>query len=177
MNIMGLELGTALTISTLVGTAASVGGQIMQANAANEAAQYQAQIARNNQQIAANNAMIVQQQADQEAARVSAAAGQRRGKMLAQMGASGVDIGSGSFSDVLSSQEEADRMSTLNTRSSGTARAFEMLNQANNFGAEATLRERSGANAMAALPFQVGGTVAGAVSNFAPRWREMERNR
>ncbi len=174
---MGLELGPIMAVASLASTAFSVVGQMQQASAANEAAQYQAQIARNNQQIAANNAAIIQQQADQEAARASAAAGQRRGKMLAMMGASGVDIGSESFDQVLTSQDEADRMSVENTRYSGTARAIDMQNRANNFGAEATLRSAQGANAMAALPMQIGGTIAGSISNFAPRWREMERNR
>lgn len=174
---MGIETGALMIGSTLLSTAFSVGGQIQQAQAANEAAQYQAQIARNNQIIASNNAALVQQQADQEAARLSMSAGQRRGKMLAQMGASGVDIGSDSFQNVLLSQETADRESVNNTRFSGTARAFDLQNQANNFGAEATLRQRSGENAMAALPWQAGGTIASSASNFAPRWREMERNR
>lgn len=174
---MGLELGPLFAIGSLVSTGFSVMGQIQQANAQQAMANYQAQIAENNRMIAEANARNIQQQAEQESAQTSQQTAQRRGKMLAMMGASGIDIGSSSFEDVMVSQEEADRLTALNTRYTGTARAIEMQNQANNFAAEAGLHRAKGQNAMNALPFQIGGTIASGFTQFAPRWREFERNR
>lgn len=102
------ELAAAGVTLAAVGTAVAVYGTVQQGNAAKDAAEH-------NSQLAAQQALIAQQQAEQDAQMQQRQARQRIGAASAAYGASGVS-GDGSPLDVLStsaSQAELDRQNIL----------------------------------------------------------------
>ena len=92
----------------IVSTVVSALGAISQANAASDAADY-------NASVASQNAAIAQQQGQVAAAAQDKAARQKIGLMVANYGASGVDVGSGSPLDVLRESASTAKLDNLTT--------------------------------------------------------------
>lgn len=92
----------------IVSTVVSALGAISQANAASDAADY-------NAQIATQNAQIAQQQGQAAAAAQDKAARQKIGLMVANYGASGIDVGSGSPLDILRDSASTAKLDNLTT--------------------------------------------------------------
>ena len=116
--------------------------------AANRAASYQAAIASQNQRIAQQNAVRAQQTAQVEQQDQDTVARAMLGEQLAQQGASGLSIGSGSFRLARKSAQELARKDALNIRHAGDVEAHNYLVQAANFGSQAQASRMEGSNAL-----------------------------
>lgn len=125
--------------ATVVGTIASMNAAQQQADAQAKAAQYQAQVAANNQKIANYNASLAEQQGQQQLQASREESAQQMGAIRAAMGASGLDLNSGS---ALRNQQGLAQVSSLNesTITSNAARsAWNYRNQGADYGAQSAL--------------------------------------
>ncbi len=161
----------ALTIgSSLLGAF----GQIQQGQASAGAAKYQAAVARNNQIIAEQNA------------RYSVAAGETQaqaqdfrnralaGAVEAAQGASGIDVGSPTLSDVREGESQIGRLdtATIMQKAMLQERAYEQ--EASNFGAQNQLATMEARSAERAGYIGAAGSILGGGSNFADKWQRFK---
>jgi hypothetical protein len=145
---------SAVAIASLavgvVGAGVAAYGQIQAGNAAQSAANYQAQ-------VAANNAIIADQNARQATAAGNAQAEQSRmktnnlvGAMMAGQASSGLDVGSGSPLDVRTSQKEVGELDVLTIRNNAARQAYGYQTQSMSSTAQSALDTLQGQNAAAA---------------------------
>jgi hypothetical protein len=144
-------------------------GAIMEGQAQSASADYNAQVARNNQVIAQQNAQIALQQGDaaEQAQRQKTA--QTIGAELAQEAASGVEPNSGSPLNVRASEAETGELNALTTRYNYGLQARNDLTQASSYGAQAGLY---GAQADWALP----ASILGGASSVSSKWAMYQQN-
>ena len=143
--------------ATLVLTAATAGvtayGTYKQTQAANAAAEYQSQVAANNQlsanQYAADAEKRAKQEADDHKRRIAAVKADQR----ASIAAAGFDVGQGSALDILSDTEAAGQLDILRIKDAGDREASKYRQQGANFGAESQLYANSKTS-----PFLAAGT-------------------
>lgn len=131
-GMSGLQLA-GLAASTVGGI-----GQAMQGKAASESAAYNAEIARNNQIIANNNATAAIHEGEQNAASSSQGTKAKIGGILANQGASGVDISSGSSVDTRASAAQTGELNAINIRADAARKAYGYQNE----GANAAIQEQ-----------------------------------
>lgn len=128
-----------------------------------ESGAYQAQVARNNQAIAGQNADLATFRGNQEINNAQQRTAQTIGAQRAGAGASGVDVNSGS---PLRAQEDTARIGDVDVqtiRANAARSAWGFRTQAGNFGNEAVLDSARGDEA--AFSSLIGGG-----SNFADKW-------
>jgi hypothetical protein len=168
---MGIE---TLAIASLAGSALSAGvgfiGAQQQASAQAASANYQAAVARNN--------AIIQQQNAQQAVQVGRAAAQAKdlenaqqmGAIVAAEGASGIDLGTGSPTQVRSGQQQVGRLNTLNImqKAMNEARGFNVAAMSDT--AQAQLDTMQARQAQTAGMFQAAGSLLGGATSFADKW-------
>jgi len=152
--------------SAALGAVSMVGGlvgNIMQGQAQAATANYQAQVARNNQIIAQQNASMALQQEEpaEEAQRIKT--GSMIAGITAQEAASGINPNTGSAVNVRSSAAETGELDALTIKYNYGLQARNYLTQASNFGAQATL-DTAQAN-WAAM-----NSILGAASSVSDKW-------
>lgn len=153
-----IAAGVAL-VATVVGTAMTMKGQADTADAIKNQGNYQAQVATNNAAIARTNADWTREAGEQQAQTVAMAGRQKVGAVRAAMSANGVDITTGSASDVIAGQEGSGLLDVMTMRSNYTRAAYAQETQATGFEAESALAENRAKSAEAALPYQLGGSL------------------
>lgn len=161
---------TAVAIGSLAlgaaGTAISPIGQGRQAAASAGQANYQAQLARNNQMIAEWNAQRALQQGQvaeqQQRFKTSQVIGSQRAALASQ----GSDINSGSPLDIVGDSARAGEFDAQTIRNNAAMQAYGFRVQAANAGAQSELYRQSAANTMDALPFGIGSTLLGGASSL-----------
>lgn len=167
---MGIEIATAAAIAGLAAGAVSAGGSLMAGHAASERADYQAQVARNNAQIADQNAFW----AEQSGAAKETAMGMRTrattGKMRAAMGASGVDVGTGSSADVLDSAAALGELDALTIRSNTAREVYGYKVAKDSMTAEATLHERESDYSQLGSYLGAGGSLLSSASSVGGKY-------
>lgn len=142
LTAVGVGAETAATIGTIasvVGTGMSVFGALQSGKAASQSAKYNAAVATNNQEIANQNARYAAQEGEVNAARKQQETRAKIGGVLAEQGASGVDVNSGSAVDTRASASEVGAEDALTIRSNAARQAYGYQTQATNYGAEAEL--------------------------------------
>ena len=157
-------------VSTIAGAGTKVAG-IQQQTAANVAsANYNAQVARNNQLIEEQNAQTVQQQglAAEGAQRQKTA--QLIGAEVSNAAARGIDVDSGSAVDVRSSAAETGELDALTIRSNYTNQGKNYLMQAYNYGAQSGLLNSQAGWAQQAGNIAVDSTILGGASSLMDKW-------
>jgi hypothetical protein len=139
-----MGLAAVGAVAAVVSTAVSVVGAIQQGNAASAAAQanaqqaaYQAQIARNNQIIANQQAEHETEVGQEQAARKSQEGAAKQALTRAGLAASGVDVNTGSAKDVQVSERELNKLDAETVLSNAQEKAYGYRSQAANFGAQA----------------------------------------
>jgi hypothetical protein len=168
---VGIE---TLAIASLAGSILSAGvgaiGASQQASAQAASANYQAQVARNNQQIAEQNARYAtsagQSQAQANDLRTRAIIGQQE----AAQGASGIDLTTGSLADVRESTRQMGRLGTLNIIQNAALTSYGYRTQATSFGAEAGLNTAEAGYAQQAGFLGAGRSLLGGASSFSDKW-------
>lgn len=165
-----MGLPAAALALTAVSTGLSAYGAIQQGQAQSEAAAYQAQVARNNQIVAEQNAAYARQAgAAQEAAqRMRTAA--LMGKQRAVAAANGFDVNSGSNLDITGSAAELGELDAQTIRNNAARTAAGYVQQGQNFTAQAGLLDAQAANASTAGTIGAVSSLMGGASSFADKW-------
>lgn len=133
-------------------TAMQAVGQIRQGQAANAAAQYNANVGR-------NNAVMAAQQAQSQAMIQGRRADMQQGQELASFAANGVDSGEGSPLDVLSQSFTSAEMDRQNTIYNGRVRAQSFLDDATLQGLKGKTALQNGFMSAAGTLLQGGGNA------------------
>lgn len=163
-------LGAISLASSVIGGGISFIGSMQTAQANASAANYQAQVARNNQIIAQQNADYARQagqaQVEQEGMKTRAVIGAE----AAAQGASGIDLTTGSPSDVRRSTQEVGELNSMNIMQNAELRARGFDIEATNQGAQAGLLRQQASNAQTAGAFSGFSSLLTGGSNFADKW-------
>lgn len=165
------QSGSALSAfgSTPQGSSSVMGaaGAVMQAGASIDSGMYRAQVARNNQVIANDNANFAVERANQMDMSSQLRTGQVEGAQRAGFGASGVDVNVGS---AVRTQQDTARIGAIDAttiQQNGARSAWGFTNQGRGFAADAGLDEMTGAaGAMRSL--------VGGASDFASKWSQWQ---
>ncbi len=142
---------------------ASVGGFAMQGYAQSQAANYNAQVARNNQIVANQNAQITLQQGQtqEEAKRIQT--GEMGAAIVANEAASGVNPNEGSALNVRSSAAETGELDALTIRYNSNLQARNLQYQGAQYGAQAQLYSSQAG-------FDVANSILGGASSVSSKW-------
>ena len=142
---------------------ASVGGSIMQGYAQSQAANYNAQVARNNQIVANQNASIALQQgqAQEQAKRIQT--GEMGSAIVANEAASGVNPNEGSALSVRSSAAETGELDALTIRYNSNLQARNLQYQGAQYGAQAQLYSSQAG-------WDVANSILGGASSVSGKW-------
>ena len=163
------DLVTAtIAASTLVGTA----GTIQQGNAAQDAANYQAQVAERNREISEMQAVDAKKRGRVEETRKRRQTEQRLGAQRAAMAANGIDIDSGSSLDVLGDTAQFGELDALTIRSNTEREARGFRQQGQNFQSEANLSRARGSAAKTGSLFNAGSTLLTGASKGATSFKK-----
>ena len=129
-------------------------------------ANYQAQLARNNQMIAEGYAQRALQQGrvDEQNQRFKSAA--LLGSQRAALASQGGDVDSGSPLDIQADTARAGEYDAQAIRNNAALKAYGYRVQGANAGAEADLDGYKAANAMAALPYGIGSSLLGGAKSL-----------
>lgn len=127
------------TAASLASTAIGGIGALQQGRAAAASAGYNAQVASNNAALATQNAQFAGAEGEVNAAASGAKTRAAIGATLADQGASGVDINSGSSVDTRASEAELGMLNTQNIRAQAARDAYGFQNQAISYTGQAAL--------------------------------------
>ena len=158
-----------MTVLTVASTAVTAYGQYQQGQAAQDAAEYNAAVMR-------NNAIMEDRRAQQERVAGEAEANQRRrqlnyliGQQRANIGASGVEA-SGSPLEVIADTVEQGTLDIQTIRYNAELRAQDRRFQAQNYRAQSELSLMEGRAAARAGAISAFGTVLGGASSLRNPW-------
>ena len=166
----GVSTATALAAGSLAmnaaGSVMGAIGQGQQAAAAAGQANYQAQLARNNQMIAEWNAQRALQQGQVAEQQQRFKSAQVIGSQRAALASQGGDVNSGSPLDIAGDSARAGEFDAQTIRNNAAMQAYGFRVQAANAGAQSELYRQSAANTMDALPFGIGSSLLGGASSL-----------
>lgn len=145
-------------------------GASQSAEASAKATQYQAQVARNNQIIAQNNAQYAVSAGDAAAQRADMKTRAVAGAIEAAQGASGIDLNSPTSKNVRDSALQIGRLDAETIRSNAdlTARSYEAT--AVNQGAQAGLSDMAARSERSAGTTGAFASLISGASSFADKW-------
>jgi len=168
---MGIE---TLAIASLAGSLISGGvgfmGAMQQGEAASGAAKYQAQVSRNNEITARNNAAYAAQSGAVRAQNQDLKNRAALGALEASQSASGIDLDSGSSEDVRAGARNIARLDTETLFNNALLQVRAAQSQGVNFGAQAGLEELEGRNAKSAAMTKGFGSLLGGATSFGDKW-------
>ncbi len=142
---------------------ASVGGSLMQGMASSRAANYQAQVAANNQIVANQNAQIALQQGQVQEQAKRIQTGEMGAAIVANEAASGVNPNEGSALNVRSSAAETGELDALTIRSNANLQARNLQYQAQQYGAQSQLYSSQAG-------WDVTNSILGGASSVSDKW-------
>lgn len=154
----------------VVGAAAQAKGQAEAGVAANQASQYNAQVAVNNNIIANQNADYAVKSGIEKASLQSLKGRAISGRIKAAQAANGIDVNSGSALDVQTGEREKNVLDTDTTLSNAQLTAYGYRTNATNFAAQSQLDVAEGENAETAGNTKALGTLLNGASGIAGKW-------
>jgi hypothetical protein len=159
--------GSSLLAGALPLAAAGISafGQIQSANAAASAASYNSQMEAENAKLATQNAKFAGEEGDAQIGIQGQKTKAQLGGILANQGASGVSINSGSDVDVRSSAAALGELNALTIRSQATQRAYGYQTQAVSDTAQSKLDAYQSTSDEEGGAFKAGGTLLSTVAN------------
>lgn len=146
-------------------------GAMQQGEAAAGAARYQAQVARNNEIIATNNAQYAAQAGANRAQAQDLKNRAVMGQIEAAQGASGIDFGSETSEDVRRSARALGRLDTQTLYNNALLNVRNAQAQATGFRAQAGLDEFEARNAKSGAMLKGLGSLLGGATSFADKWQ------
>jgi hypothetical protein len=169
-------MGTPSQIGGL-GLGATAGGSLMQAFgglasgfANKDMYDYQASIARLNEQIDKQNAEFAVQQGEQQALKVGMQGRFQAGQIKIGQASSGFDVNSGSNKQVQQSQHSMTMLDTDIVRSNASKTAYGFREQGAVAEAQSNLYTMAGNNAMEAGFMNFGTSILGGASSVSSEW-------
>lgn len=156
--------------ATLAGGVVSAMGAQQQAQAQADAARYQAQVARNNQLMAQRNAEYVRQKSEIDTLNQDLQNRERQGKIKAAMGASGFAIDSGTNNRIIGDAASLGRLDTLTVRNNADRSAYNFDVEASNEEASAGMYDQQAANAKKAGNLAMFSSLLGTATSFGEKW-------
>lgn len=171
MGLPAIGIGLGLGGSLLGGIGAL--GQ-SQAQAAN--AEFQAQVARNNQKVAEQNAGLAIQTGEEKATARGLAEAAQLGHVKASQAASGLDINVGSPVDVRAAQAKFGRLDALTEMNNAQLQAYGYRTQATNYLAQSYLDTAEAKQARAAGPLNFASSLIGGAGTAFNRFSWMQQN-
>lgn len=167
---MGPEIAA---IAGVIGTGVSALGQLSAGAAAKSQANYQAQIAENNKQIAERRAEAARQAGAVQAEAAGRRARAQQGSVTAALAASGVDVNTGSAEDIRRSTAETGVFNQAAAEHNALLQAYGYQGSAMGFEAEAALDRAAASRAMPAALLGAGGTLFSSASQLPLKFRWM----
>ena len=159
-----------------VGTAASVYGQVQAGQAQAADAKYQGQIAANNATIAQQNAQRASAAGQAQATATSLKSAATMGRIRAAEAASGVDVNTGSASDVQESQREVGQLDTLTAENNALLNAYGYKVAATSDTAQSTIDSATATQATTGADIGAAGTLLGNASSLGFKWQGLQNN-
>lgn len=163
-------LAVASIASAAVGTVASVAAAQQQAESQAGAARYQAQVAKNNQDVANQLAAQAGQEGEAQVSRKRLQTAAIIGSQQAAQAASGLDVNKGTALDVRSSAAELGELDALTIRNAAEKQAFGYKQAGLSYGAQAQLDQATAENALTAGNINSFASLAGGVSSVSDKW-------
>lgn len=157
--------------ASLAGTGLSAIGALNTAAATAADARYKAQVAKNNEIIANQNAQYASQAGAAATTRAQLKQRAELGAIGAGLAASGLDINTGSPAAVRESASGLTQLDTATTAGESALRVYGFRTNATNYGAEAGLRQSEARQADIAGPLSAGSTFLSGVGGLAAKWK------
>lgn len=171
---MGAAVAPVMLGAGLVGGALNAVGSYNQNIAQANNAAYQAQVAANNAKIAEGNAELETQTGEIQAANYGLKTRAAVGKTMAEQGASGVDVNTGSSVNVRSAESSLGMLDALTIRANAARKAYGYQVGATSDTAESGLLTSESEQAAAAAPVGALGSFLGSVSSAAKNYATMK---
>lgn len=153
-------------IAGVVGTGLSIFGAIQQGQAANAAAQYQANVATVNANLAEENAKRVRAASDEEGYQQDQTARALFGEQEAGQAASGLSLQSESFVATRRSARKLARLDSLNLRQAGDVQAYGFRTDKANQLASAEFSRAQGKNALTSSYLDAASSLVGGATSL-----------
>lgn len=166
---MAFAPAIGLAMSAVSGIMGFMGAQ-QQAETSASSSRYTAQVLRNNEIIARNNAAYATQAGAVRAQTQDFKNRAMLGSLEAGQGASGIDLMSGSSADVRRSARNVARLDTETLYNNALLQANQALGQASGFAAQAGLEDFEARSAKAAGQTKAFSSLLGGATSFADKW-------
>lgn len=168
---------TALTLAaTGLSTGIGVVGSIRQARAQSEQMEYQADVARQNQQLAEQQASAERRQGYENMITQRQETAKLIGRQRAAAGASGAVVDVGSNLDLQADTAAQGEIDAINTYNQALDRAYNYDVQAVNYGNQAAAYDASASSAKKAGYINAFGTAIGGLATMGSTWAKFKGN-
>lgn len=169
----------SLSMIAIGGSAAAGGvsalGQILGGIASKNQYGYQSAVARINQQIAKQNADYARNVGEVEAQKVGLGSRFRVGNIVAGKAAAGLDVNTGSASDVVESQKEIGLHDQATVRANAAKKAYGFEVEGVQHEAQSHIYDMAGDKAMMAGIIGAGSSILGSASSVSSKWLDAKR--
>lgn len=156
--------------ATLAGGVVSAMGASQQAQAQADAARYQAQVARNNQIMAQRNAEYERQRKEVDTFNQDLMNRDKQGKINAALAASGFAMDAGNSARIRGDAAMLGRQDTLTVAGNADRKAYNFDVEASNQEASAGMYDMQASNAEKAGNLAVFSSLLGSASSFGDKW-------
>lgn len=154
----------------VIGGGISAAGQLEAGAASANAASYRAQVAKNNADIAIQNATYAEQAGQAKGTVQSMKGAAIAGKIKAGQGASGVDVNSGSSVAVQAGQREAEKLDTETVLNNSQLEAYGYRTRATSETAQAGLEQLTAEQAPIGAEIGAAGSLLSSASSLGYKW-------
>jgi hypothetical protein len=170
IGITAAELSTGLgAAGAAVGAAGTIGAGISARNQAN----YQAQVSKNNQKVAEQNAQYATQAGEAQTEAAGQRARAREAAITTGIAAAGLDVNSGSAREIRSGEAATGELEQLTTAQSAALRAYGYQSQGTGFAAEAGLEQNAADAAVPGAVLSAGGSLLSSAAQLPSKYRWM----
>lgn len=169
---MGAALPMAALVTGGIATGIKAYGAVKEGEAAQASANYNAAVQRANAAQAKSNQQLASQAGMAQEGMFQQKTRAETGQTIANQAGSGVDVNSGSATDVQASQAELGQLDAMTIRSNATKEAYGYQVQEVNDKAQANLDVFEGKNAKKASIINAAGTLIGGASDAATSYQK-----
>lgn len=169
---MAFPLAAVGVGATLAGGFMQAAGDLFGGQAKGKLAEYQAGIATQRSEVAAQNARFAFQTGESEALTSGYRTGQIVGQERAGQGAGNIDTGSGSAAALRASQTKVGQMSEANIRTTAARRGYGYQVEAASDVAQANVFSTASATEREASYIGAGSSILGAAGSVASKWQQ-----
>lgn len=163
-------MGMLAIVGTLLSGVMGAIGAISSANAASASANYQAAVAAQNAQIAKQNAEFERKSGEQQAQTEGLKDKAQIGGIIADEGASGLDITTGSKKGVIGSQQKLATYNEEIIRNNSARKAYDYETQAFNYEAQQGLFKLQASSARTGGMLSAFGSLLGTAGSVGQKW-------